>query len=91
MKDEKTYIDFGETENNKIKISLPVVEDMKEFNISKDYILDIIKKMDKNLEKEKVSEELAISYEDKDCIIILSIKKDFLGLDYIIPREKVNE
>ena len=91
MKDENTtYIDLGNTENNKIKVSLSVIEDMEEFNMSKDYILNIIKKID-NPENMKVGEEIAISDEDKNCMIIFSVKEDFLGLDYITPREKINE
>ena len=92
MKDKNTYVYLGEVYNNILKVSLPVIENMKEFDISKEYILNIINKIGKEeLENKKTGKELAISDEDKDCMIILSIKKDFLGLDHISPREVIGE
>ena len=92
MKDKNTYVYLGEVYNNILKVSLPVIENMKEFDISKEYIINIINKIGKEeLENKKTGKELAISDEDKDCMIILSIKKDFLGLDHISPREVIGE
>lgn len=92
MEDKATYIYLGRIGNYDLKVSLPVTENMVEFNISEDYILDIVKKIGaEEFDKKDIGEELAISDEDKNCMIILSVKKDFLGLDYITPREKINE
>jgi len=90
MRDKNTYIYLDKIGDHNLKVSFPVLEDMYKFEIDKNYLLDILDSIGKEeLNRLAVGEEIAVSDEDKDCMIILSVKQDFSVWSILLPGRKL--